>query len=154
VDSGASPWQTIKPNTAADASATFACALGRSPAPSLAARTLSLDGRSYGELSSTDVYRFTGLARSAKAEQISSSRLVVQVGAAPSRGAADVALDRVRRKTPSLVVGLETGVETATVGGRLVYRAVLYGFQADQDAKTTCNRLRKAGIVCLVRPRG
>jgi outer membrane protein len=151
VVSGASAWQRIKPNTAADASATFACALGQTPAPSLAERTLSLNGRTFPEMSSAEVERFISSAPLAKTQPVATSRMVVQVGAAPTHDEADIALASAKRKDPSLVSALDARVETATVGGRLVYRAVLYGFLDDQGARTTCEKLRKAGIVCFVR---
>jgi outer membrane protein len=151
VLSGASPWQAIKPDTAAEASSAFACALGHSPAPSLADRTLSLDGRTYPELSSADVERLIAAERTAEAPPILTSRMVVQIAAPPSCGEADTAIESLKRNHPALIAGLDVRIEPAIVGRRQVYRAVLSGFPDDQAARATCDKLRASGAACFVR---
>jgi outer membrane protein len=151
VLSGASPWQAIKPDTAADASSAFACALGRSPAPSLADRTLILDGRTYPELSSADVESLIASDRTVGVPPVLTSRMVVQIAAPPSRSEADMAIDALRRTHPALIAGLDVRVEPAIVGRRQVYRAVLSGFPDDQAARVTCDKLRASGAACFVR---
>jgi TolC family type I secretion outer membrane protein len=151
---GASPWQTIKPNTAAESSAAFACAIGHPPAPSLAERSLSLDGRTYPELSSADTDRFIGAAPAVAAKPaLKVAHMVVQVAATATQNEADAALESVRRQSPALVAGLQTRVEPATVSGRVVYRAVLDGFQDDREAKAACDELHGVGVACFVRRR-
>jgi outer membrane protein len=152
VISSTSPWQAVKPNTAADASLAFTCALGQSPPPSLADHRLGVDGRTFPELSTAEAQSFIAPPPSVAVKPASMSRMVVQVGAVQTPGEAGGLIDSVKRQNPLLLAGREGRVESAVVDKRQVYRAVLFGFQDDQDAKRTCDKLRKAGTVCFVRP--
>ena len=151
VSSRSPTWQAIKPNTAADASSAFTCQFARSPPPNFTDPQLKLGGHTFTKLSKADVDRFTGSAPPSPAKPFATSGMVVQIGASPTQAEASGVIDQVRRRNPSLVAGIDVRVEPATVSGRQLYRAVLYGFADDQAAKAICEKLRKAATACFVR---
>ena len=74
--------------------------------------------------------------------------LQAQVGALSSEAAARRALDKL---SPTLPRGLSTRVETATVGGRTYYRAMITGFAALSQAQAFCVEQRSRAAPCMVR---
>ncbi|MBV9512289.1 MAG: SPOR domain-containing protein [Caulobacteraceae bacterium] len=78
------------------------------------------------------------------------SRATVQLGAANSQEAARQAVAGLQRRQPSLMAGLTSRIEPATVNGRQVYRILVSGF-VNQSASSFCAALRAAGSACFVR---
>ena len=74
--------------------------------------------------------------------------LQAQVGALNTETDARRALDRL---SPALPRGLSTRVETATVGGRTYYRAMITGFAAAAEAQAFCAEQRRRAAPCMVR---
>jgi cell division protein FtsN len=72
--------------------------------------------------------------------------LQAQVGALDTEADARRALDKL-----ALPSGISTRIETATVGGRIYYRAVVAGFATPAQAKAFCAEQRRRAAPCMIR---
>ncbi len=71
-----------------------------------------------------------------------------QVGALNTEADARRALDRL---APTLPRGVSTRIETATVGGRVYYRALVAGFSAPAQVQAFCAEQQRRAQPCLIR---
>ena len=76
----------------------------------------------------------------------SAGRLQAQVGALDTEADARRALDKL-----ALPSGASTRIETATVGGRVYYRALVSGFAAPAQAQAFCAEQRRRAAPCMIR---
>ena len=74
----------------------------------------------------------------------------VQIGSAPTEVEARSMLARLEKKLPETVSGFKTEVQTAVVGGKTVYRAVISGLGGLPDANALCDQLKASGQACFV----
>ena len=78
------------------------------------------------------------------------SSAAVQVVAVSSEAAARAAIARARQLSAE-AAGLQNTVVRAEVAGKVVYRAIFYGFDGQGAATSMCQRLKAAGGQCFVR---
>jgi hypothetical protein len=82
------------------------------------------------------------------------ARLGVQIAAAASQTQAAQSLVAVRTRAADVLQGSLSRIDSADVGGRKVYRALLVGFASDAAARQACTSLKAKGVACFVRSAG
>jgi hypothetical protein len=82
------------------------------------------------------------------------ARLGVQIAAAASQAQASESLAAVKTRAADVLQGSSSRIDSADVGGRKVYRALLVGFASDAAARQACTSLKAKGVACFVRSVG
>jgi serine/threonine protein phosphatase 1 len=75
----------------------------------------------------------------------------VQIGAYASQALADRGWRDLGSAEPAMLKGKSKAVQTATVGGKVFYRALVVGFETRADAASFCAALKEAGRACFQR---
>jgi hypothetical protein len=117
---------------------------------------LTIGGQTYARLAPGDPRSPASIGASASASPANPPRAVAapyaaQIFASPSLDAARSALADLRRQQAGALTGLTADIQSTSVGGATMFRALVEGFQSEDAARSFCARLSASGAPCFVR---
>ena len=119
------------------------------PVPSPAPASGQIDPIVTAETSSQDIAGELAYMPEQAEPETKASGWQIQIGAAPSLGAATKLLENARAKAPAMLEQVANHTETVAKGNTMLYRARFAGFASKDDAWAACGQLKKKKFACI-----